>query len=125
MKPLRRQPFAVGSVDNVLQFPRLVEYTAQPRADLSIRIDRITGKYTRYKEFTPGSLLVAPCDLLEHPFTEVVPGDIADKIDRAAWYAAKHERVEHFSYTLKNRTRRAYVSVHEQQIRMDINEVNA
>lgn len=99
-----------------------MEYSAQPKADLSLKIDAVTGKYIDYKEHTPGSLLVAPCDLLERRVGEVVP-EVAEVIERGIWFAKKHDRVERIAYTLRNRARRAYITVRGQQVMIDINAV--
>lgn len=102
--------------------PRVLPVGLSPTADLSLTLDTITNKYIDYREYTPGTLLVAPADLLDRHLGDLVPG-VAEVIERAAWEARRRRQPQEFTYELRERERAARVMVRDQRAVLSIRDM--
>lgn len=80
--------------------PKEIQRTS-PGPDLVLTIDKNTKEYTTYKEYTPGCLLVAPCDLLGYRMGDVAPA-VAEVLERAIWETEKAGAPVEVNYTFRD-----------------------
>jgi hypothetical protein len=88
-----------------------------------MRIDRHTHEYLNYKEHTPGTLLVAPAELLNRRMGDVIP-DVAALYLPAAHAAAKTGQMQIVSYGLRGQSRVAHIVVVGQSAIVSIKAVD-
>lgn len=87
-----------------------------------LTVDRVTKEYLEYQEPTPGSMLVAPVDLLGCRIGDAVPG-IADVLEHAIWDAHRTKAPAIVEYVLRGRSRVARVIVRGDRAYLNINNV--
>lgn len=91
---------------------------------MSFRVDLHTREYIGYREHTPGSLLVAPCDLLNRTMEQLVPDQhVIELFNKAIWEAREYLVPQRISYTLRSRPRRTNVAVVGNAIYFDVQEL--
>jgi hypothetical protein len=95
-----------------------------PGPDLLLTVDRVTKKYLNYHEYTPGTMVVPSCDLLNRTMGEVVPS-VAELFHEAIWTAHSEQRAVEIHYMLGRHERRAHVVVRDQLVALNISAIHA
>jgi hypothetical protein len=106
----------------VILFP-VVGQAVSRRTDLVIRLDMHTLEYLQYREHTPGTMLIAPADLLNRRMGDIAP-DVAEIFTKAIRAAVDSGSMQHTEYTFRGYERKADVIVAGQQAIIGIKAVN-
>lgn len=88
--------------------------SSSPVADKVFRLDPATALYTGYKEFTPRSIKLDPEQFMEKVFTDVLPRNVADSMDRAIFNAKRHYATSTFTCAVFGHWVKCHVIVREQ-----------
>jgi hypothetical protein len=95
-----------------------------PGPDLILTVDRVTQEYTKYVEYTPGTMVVPSCDVLNRTIGDVVPS-VAELFHEAIWTAHREQRAVSLEYAIGAHARRAHVVVRDQLVALNISAVTA
>jgi hypothetical protein len=106
----------------VLLFP-VVGQVVSRRTDLVIRLDMHTLEYLQYREHTPGTMLIAPADLLNRRMGDIAP-DVAAIFAEAIKAAVDSGSMQHIEYMFRGYERKADVIVAGQQAIIGIKAVS-
>jgi hypothetical protein len=93
-----------------------------PCPDLLLTVDRVTKEYTKYVEYSPGTMVVPSTDILNRHIGDVVPS-VAELFLEAIWTAHKDQRAVDIRYCIGQHERRAHVVVREQVVALNIQAV--
>lgn len=81
-----------------------------PTSDLILTVDKVTKEYVHYKEFSAGTMVVAPALFLNRRMGDVLP-EVAAVFDAAIWTANREQRAVDIRYEVNGHKRRAHVVV--------------
>jgi hypothetical protein len=95
-----------------------------PGPDLILTVDRVTKEYTEYREYTPGTMVVAPSDVLNRCIGDVVP-TVAETFNQAIWAAQRGRQAVDIEYVLGRHHRQAHVVVNGDRVALNITAVCA
>jgi hypothetical protein len=119
----RRRPFDVAK--EPARLLRLIPKDIprqSPGPDLILTVDRVTKEYTNYHEYTPGTMVVAPSDVLNRCLGDVVPS-VAELFHEAIHAAHKGRESVDIQYVIGPHERRARVVVSGQLAALNISAV--
>jgi hypothetical protein len=122
----RRGPRFAKAKDQPAKILRLIPKDiprTSPCPDLILTVDRVTKEYTKYVEYTPGTMVVPSCDVLNRHIGDVVP-TVAEMFNEAIWTAYRSRRAVDVEYVLGRHTRQAHVVVSGDMAALNIKAVN-
>jgi hypothetical protein len=93
-----------------------------PGPDLLLTVDRVTKEYTKYVEYTPGTMVVPSADILNRHIGDVVPS-VAELFLEAIHVAHKDQRAVDIQYVIGCHERQAHVVVRDQVVALNIRAV--